>query len=101
MRALFTVARARAPSVIFLDEADSMLGKRGSSSEHEASRRMKTEFLTQVLYSVDMMRDLQKAKRVFVLVEGLAIVDCLCPRFFTVSSPSWSVFCCMCVCVCL
>jgi spastin len=47
MRALFEVARARQPSLLFFDEVDSLLGARGSG-EHEASRRLKTEFLVQV-----------------------------------------------------
>lgn len=48
MRALFEVARARQPSFIFFDEVDSILSARGGSGEHEASRKLKTEFLTQV-----------------------------------------------------
>jgi len=47
VRALFRVAAERAPSVIFLDEVDSMLSAR-SSNEHEASRRLKTEFLVRM-----------------------------------------------------
>ncbi|KAF4748816.1 Katanin p60 ATPase-containing subunit A-like 2, partial [Perkinsus olseni] len=47
VRDLFTVARARAPSVIFMDEVDSILGKRGNN-DHEATRRLKTEMLIQL-----------------------------------------------------
>jgi len=47
MKTLFALARLKAPSVIFFDEIDSILTKR-SGSEHEAGRRLKTEFLVQV-----------------------------------------------------
>lgn len=47
VRALFTQARERAPSVIFIDEIDSVLSAR-SSSESETARRLKTEFLVQL-----------------------------------------------------
>ena len=47
MRALFEVAASAAPSILFIDEADSVLGARGGGGEHEASRRLKTEFLVQ------------------------------------------------------
>ena len=46
VRALFAVAKALAPSIIFVDEIDSLLSSRGSG-EHEATRRLKTEFLIQ------------------------------------------------------
>lgn len=52
VRVLFDLARYHAPSTIFLDEIDSILTSRDSNdhggSEHEASRRMKTELLIQM-----------------------------------------------------
>ncbi|KDO27843.1 hypothetical protein SPRG_07116 [Saprolegnia parasitica CBS 223.65] len=47
VRTLFAVAAVKQPSVIFIDEIDSLLTQR-SSTENEASRRMKTEFLVQL-----------------------------------------------------
>lgn len=47
VRALFGLAKALAPSIIFVDEIDSLLSTRSSGTEHEASRRSKTEFLIQ------------------------------------------------------
>lgn len=47
VRALFVLAKALAPSIIFVDEIDSLLSSRSGSGEHEATRRIKTEFLIQ------------------------------------------------------
>eukprot|EP00483_Globobulimina_turgida_P005592 UN05602 len=47
MRTLFTMARDRAPAIIFIDEIDSLLRARGGANEAESSRKIKTEFLIQ------------------------------------------------------
>lgn len=42
VRALFQMARELQPSVVFIDEIDSLLSSR-SSNEHDATRRMKNQ----------------------------------------------------------
>ncbi|XP_027356104.1 uncharacterized protein LOC113865618 isoform X2 [Abrus precatorius] len=44
-KALFSFASKLAPVIIFVDEVDSLLGARGGASEHEATRRMRNEFM--------------------------------------------------------
>ncbi|KAF1830563.1 AAA-domain-containing protein [Decorospora gaudefroyi] len=62
VRALFQLAKLLAPSIIFVDEIDSLLSSRSGSGEHEATRRIKTEFLIQ-------WSDLQRA------AAGSAVTD--------------------------
>ncbi|KAK0411638.1 hypothetical protein QR680_005762 [Steinernema hermaphroditum] len=47
VRALFAIARLKLPSIIFIEEIDSLLSSR-KDNEHESSRRIKTEFLVQL-----------------------------------------------------
>lgn len=47
VRALFLLAKKLSPSIIFVDEIDSLLSSRNESGEHESSRRIKNEFLIQ------------------------------------------------------
>ena len=62
IRVLFELARFYQPSTIFIDEIDSIMSQRsGSGSEHEGSRRMKTELLIQ------MDGIVKKKENVFIL----------------------------------
>ena len=83
VRALFAVARCYQPAVIFMDEIDSLLTQR-SDSEHESSRRIKTEFLVQLVgvtgcgcgsvqYSVFLQRMEQQP---VLTIDFLSLVRC-------------------------
>lgn len=47
VRNLFELARTHKPSIIFIDEVDSLCSSR-SENESESARRIKTEFLVQM-----------------------------------------------------
>lgn len=44
-KALFSFASKLSPVIVFVDEVDSLLGARGGGFEHEATRRMRNEFM--------------------------------------------------------
>lgn len=48
VKQLFEMAREKKPSIVFIDEIDSLCGARGEGSESESARRIKTEFLVQM-----------------------------------------------------
>lgn len=47
VRALFAIAKKLSPSIVFVDEIDSIMGSRNNDGENESSRRIKNEFLIQ------------------------------------------------------
>lgn len=73
VRALFTLAQKLSPSIIFVDEIDSILGSRNQDGENESSRRIKNEFLIQwsalsrAAAGKDKKNDQEEDKRVLVL----------------------------------
>lgn len=60
IKVLFDLAKHHSPSIIFMDEIDSLLSHR--NGDHEASRRLKTEFFLQM----DALSDSEK----FVILIG-------------------------------
>jgi vacuolar protein-sorting-associated protein 4 len=47
IKALFQLAKEKEPSIIFIDEIDSMVSARGDGDD-ESSKKVKTEFLVQM-----------------------------------------------------
>lgn len=65
MRVLFDAAKFHAPSIIFIDELDSLTSRR-TSREHEATKRLKNEFLS-LLDGLESTTDADEKGKVFVL----------------------------------
>ncbi|KXZ41894.1 hypothetical protein GPECTOR_250g622 [Gonium pectorale] len=62
VRAAFSLAAKLEPAIIFVDEVDALLGRRGGASEHEVTLLLKTEFM-QLWDGVET----NPAQRVFVV----------------------------------
>jgi vacuolar protein-sorting-associated protein 4 len=87
VRNLFEMARQSKPSIIFIDELDSLCSSR-SDNESEAARRIKTEFLVQmngvgndedgvlVLGATNIPWQLDAAIRRRYVPMQMAVVDC-------------------------
>jgi len=48
VKTLFSLARQKSPSVVFIDEIDSLCARRGEGNKSESSSQLLTEFLTQM-----------------------------------------------------
>lgn len=59
VKLLFKSAVEHSPCIIFWDEIDSVCSERGGNNEHESSRKIKTEILTQL----DMVKNLMEAQK--------------------------------------
>ena len=66
VRCMFAMAHHYAPSIIFVDEIDALCGSRGAPTEHEASRRLKSEILVQ-MDGLSSRSNADPSKRVIVL----------------------------------
>ena len=55
VRDLFQLARESKPSILFIDEIESLCGHRGDSNESESAKRIKSEFLSQTNDMADIL----------------------------------------------
>ncbi|KAM3685167.1 hypothetical protein ACJW31_11G097800 [Castanea mollissima] len=75
---LFQMDRDNAPSIIFIDEIDSLCGQQGEGNESEASQHIKTELLVQMqgVGSND-----QKVLILAAMITPYALDQAICRRF--------------------
>ena len=85
VRCLFEMARAMAPTTIFIDEIDSLCASRGQAGEHEASRRVKTEVLVQI-DGINSQEDGQR-KQVGLSCTGPKLAEFIIVRSTDTSKP--------------
>ena len=67
VKSLFKIAYKKVPSIIFIDEIDSILSKR-SENENEATKRLKTEFFWMKPCSEDYLKE-------YIVVPWMKMVD--------------------------
>ncbi|XP_046400888.1 katanin p60 ATPase-containing subunit A-like 2 isoform X2 [Ischnura elegans] len=71
IKAVFDLARSNAPSIILVEELDSLASRRDSSLEHEASRRMKTELFLQMDKLVQHNNSMEEEKIFFMATSNM------------------------------